>query len=192
MQNGQLFDQKEEITQRIQGLLAELRDLFKGRIKSEELCYPENADFVHGQLVRGERFHQRPYVYLDFPKFFSRQAMFTYRSFFWWGWDFVFAWILSGPYLDLYKKNLVNHLEVMSGKGFYLSLAPDPWEWRKDSPDNLELTQQSPQEIQQRLMEKEFLKIQYFLGLDHPLWTEGRFLEEGVKIFDHLRIIVSR
>ena len=192
MQNGRLFDQKEEITKRIQGLLVELQQLLKTHIKPEELCAPEDTDFVQGQLVRGERFHQRPYVYLDFPKFFSRQTMFTYRSFFWWGWDFIFAWILSGPYLDLYRKNLINHLDRVMGRGFYLSLASDPWEWRKASPDTLELAKQSPQEIQRLLREQEFLKIQYFVGLDHPFWIEGRLVEEGIKIFDHLKFIVAK
>ena len=192
MQNGDLFDKKEDITKRIQGLLEELQASLKAHLKPEEFCAPEKTDFVHGHLVRGERFLQRPYVYLDFPKFFSRQAMFTYRSFFWWGWDFVFAWILSGPYLDLYKKNLINHFDRVAGMGFYLSLASDPWEWRKASPDTLELAKQSPNEIQRLLAGKEFLKVQYFVGLDHPLWYEGGLVEEGIKIFDSLKFIVAK
>jgi hypothetical protein len=170
----------------------DLQHSLKVHIRPEELCAPEQTDFVHGQLVRGERFHQRPYVYLDFPKFFSRQAMFSYRSFFWWGWDFVFALILSGPHLDLYKKNLVKHLDHLTGKGFYLSIASDPWEWRKVSPKTLMLTGQPPREIQKILAGMEFLKIQYFVELDHPLWAEGGLVEEGIRIFDALKSVVKK
>ncbi len=192
MRNGDLFDRKEEITKRVQSLLVDLQQSLKAHIHPKELCAPEHTDFVHGQLVRGERFHRRPYVYLDFPKFFSRQAIFTFRSFFWWGWDFVFAWILSGPYLDLYKKNLIKHLDHLTGKDFYLSIASDPWEWRRTSPETLALTRQSSQEIQETLTGMEFLKIQYFVGLDHPLWVEGGLVEEGIRIFDTLKFVVEK
>jgi hypothetical protein len=192
MRDGRLFDQKEELTQRIQGLLSELQQSLRAHINPNELCAPEHTDFSQGQLVRGERFHNRPYVYLDFPKFFSRQAMFTYRSFFWWGWDFVFAWILSGPYLDLYKKSLIKHLDHLAGKGFYVSIASDPWEWRRTSPQTLALAGQNSQEIQEILAGMEFLKIQYFVGLDHPLWAEGGLVEEGIRIFDTLKFVVGK
>lgn len=192
IRNGDLFDRKEEITKRIQALLVELQQSLKAHVHPQEWCAPEHTDFVHGQLVRGERFQQRPYVYLDFPKFFSRQAMFTYRSFFWWGWDFVFALILSGPYLDRYKRNLVKHWDRVSDKGFYLSIASDPWEWRRACPETLALAGQSPSEIEEILAPMEFIKIQYFVGLDHPLWIKGGLVEEGVRVFDHLKFIVAK
>ena len=192
MQNGDLFDRKEEITKRIQGLLEELQKSLKAHIRPEEFCAPGDTDFVNGHLVRGERFHQRPYVYLDFPKLFSRKAMFTYRSFFWWGWDFVFACLLSGPDLELYKMNLIKHLDRVAGKGYYLSVAPHPWEWRKDCPETLELAGQSPEKLEQVLAGMDFLKIQYFVGLDHPLWYKGGLVETGIKIFDSLKFIVAK
>ena len=192
MRKGELFDRKEEITKRVQSLLVDLQRSLKAHIHPKELCAPEGTDFAYGQLVRGERFHQRPYVYLDFPKFFSREAMFTYRSFFWWGWDFIFAFILSGPSLDLYRKNLVKHLNRLEGRGFYLSVAPNPWEWRRTSPETLALAGQSSLEIQKILTGMEFLKIQYFVGLDHPLWVKGGLVEEGIRIFDTLKFVVEK
>jgi hypothetical protein len=38
----------------------------------------------------------------------------------------------------------------------------------------------------------EFLKIQYFVGLDHPLWSEGRLVEEGTRVFENLKLIVAK
>lgn len=192
MQDGGLFEKKEELTRRIQELLKDFQSAIKSRMNPEELCAPEGTDFERGQLVRGERFHDRPYVYLDLPKFFSRQAMFTFRSFFWWGADFVFAWILSGPHLGLYKKNLFNHLDRIAGRGYHLSIASTPWEWRKNSTENVELRTQDPRDLEQLLAGMEFLKIQYFIGLDHPFWMEGSIVEAGVGVFDTLKVIVSR
>jgi len=191
MQNGQIFDEKEGITMRIQKLLVELQQSIKITLKPEEFLAPRNTDFVNGQLVRGERFHQRPYVYLDFPKFFSRQAIFTFRSFFWWGWDFVFAFVLSGPYLDRYKKNLLDHLDAIVGKGYYVSLAPDPWEWRKTSPETVEIAGRSASELGRLIKDMNYLKIQHFVGLDHSLRYEGGFVEKGHEVFERLKFVVA-
>lgn len=192
MQDGTLFDQKEDLTKRIQSLLQTLADALRDQIQPEDLKAPDGTDFSRGHLVRGERFHQRPYVYLDLPKFFSRQAIFTYRSFFWWGWDFVFAMILSGPFLDFYRNNLVRSLDRIAGKGFYLSLAPHPWEWHKSSPHTVPLGGQSPEALGDILRRVSFLKIQHFVGLDDPLWLDGGVVEKGVEVFNQLRFVVAK
>ena len=192
MKNGGLFEKKEEITRRIQELFKQLEESLKAQLKPEDFLAPEGTDFLGGQLVRGERFHHRPYVYLDFPKYFSRSAMFTYRSFFWWGWDFVFAWILSGPFLERYKANLIASADRIAGQGFYLSLAPDPWEWRKSSPFTSELLDPSPPQMESLLSGRSFLKIQYFIGLDDPIWQRGEVAKEGVRVFEQLKFIVLK
>jgi hypothetical protein len=30
------------------------------------------------------------------------------------------------------------------------------------------------------------------VGLDHPLWIKGGLVEEGVRVFDHLKFIVAK
>jgi hypothetical protein len=170
----------------------DLRDALKVHLKPEEFCAPENTDFIEGQVVRGERFHQRPYVYLDFPKFFSRQAMFTYRAFFWWGWDFVFACLLAGSHLEFYKKNLIHHLDRISGKGYYLSIASTPWEWGRVCPTTVALTDQHPEKLESLLSEIPFLKIMYFVEMNDPVWSKGGLVEQGQRIFDDLRFVVAK
>lgn len=190
LKDGALFERKESLTRRIQGLLGELQEALKPRLKSEDFLAPAGADFVRGQLVRGERFHHRPFVYLDLPKFFSRQAMFTFRSFFWWGSDFVFAWILSGPFLDRYADNLVKSCGRLEGSGYCLSLSEDPWEWRRNAPSTVALAGQRPQALASLLKGRSFLKVEYFLGLDDPVWRRGGLVEEGLRVFEELKFIV--
>ncbi len=147
---------------------------------------------MSGQLVRGERFHSRPYVYLDYPKFFSRQAIFTYRSFFWWGWDFVFAFLLAGPHLGRYQDSLLTNLDDFRDPAYYLSVAADPWQWRRDSPETLKIAECSKEEIRRRLGAMTYMKLQYFLGLDDPVWREGRLVGKGLEVFNRMRCVVSR
>lgn len=192
MRDGAIFDRKEELTRRIQGLLADLRKALMPRLDPDAFLAPDGTDFENGQLVRGERFHQRPYAYLDYPKYFSRQAMFTYRSFFWWGWDFVFAFMLSGPHLKRYQTNLLMNLAGFQNGSFYLSVAADPWEWRKTSPGTLQIEGRGADEIRDRIKDMSYLKIQYFLGLDHPAWLEGGIVARGLEVFDAMRCVVAR
>lgn len=192
MQDGVLFDRKEEITKRIQALLFGLQAGLKPRLRPGDFLAPEGTDFDCGQVVRGERFHRRPYAYLDYPKYFSRQGMFTYRSFFWWGWDFVFAFLLAGPHMDFYRENLIRHLDRLRKRDFYLSLAPDPWEWRKSSPHTLPIAGRSPEEIRRLIGGQAYLKVQYFVGLEDPAWKRGGIVKKGLEVFESLRCIVAR
>ncbi len=192
MKLGSLFEKKEALTKRLQSILEDLQKTLYSELRQEMFLAPPETDFTRGQVVRGERFHQRPYIYLDFPKYFSRQAMFTFRSFFWWGWDFAFAWILSGPFLNQYRERLLDSLTQVSSPGFYLSLAEDPWEWRKSSPYTVALSDMKASDLRSRLMDCPFLKIQFFVALDDPIWEAGTLAEEGVRVFNQLRFIVER
>jgi hypothetical protein len=191
MRNGELFDRKEEITKRVQSMLWDLQTTLKSRIRPEEFAAPEATDFIRGQVVRGERFHQRPYAYLDYPKHFSREAIFTFRSFFWWGSDFVFALILSGPDLDFYKGNLIRHFDRVANGGFYLSVAPNPWEWRRSSPQTVSLSGLTSAQLNHLVADLDYLKVQHFIEFDDPVWREGGLTNKGVKIFEQLKFIVA-
>ena len=192
LKQGALFEKKEALTKRIQNVLKDLGAALKTRLEPGQFLAPDGTDFVQGQVVRGERFHSRPFVYLDFPKFFSRRAMFSFRSFFWWGHDFVFAWILAGPELSRYQEQLIRHLDHFRERGYSLSVAEDPWEWRRSAPTTVEINRQSPGEIEGILKPVKFLKVQYYVGLDDPVWRKGGLIQKGLQVFEDLRVIVHR
>jgi len=83
LKQGTFFDWKEQITQKVKRVLECLHEELARRITTEELYAPDGMDFAKWQVVRGERFHNRPYAYLDYPQFFTRETKFTYRTIFW-------------------------------------------------------------------------------------------------------------
>src|SRR5262245_43294773 len=124
IQDTDFYPAKAEIVRKFNEEFMRLRDLL--RTECRKTFYgagPEGCESENGQLVKGERFHDFPYVYLDFPKFFSKDEMFTFRSFFWWGHALFFCWFLSGPRLDEYKKRVLAGRAGISREAVFLSTA---------------------------------------------------------------------
>lgn len=192
LKQGAFFDWKEQITQKVKRVLERLHEELARRITTEELYAPAGMDFAKWQVVRGERFHNRPYAYLDFPQFFTRETKFTYRTMFWWGSGFVFAWILEGDALAHYRERFVSTYERLADRGLVISLAETPWDWRPDSPHNLSLRRDNRQVVIQALATRTFLKLQSFMEFDELIREEGTIIRRALETFDLLRPVVGR
>lgn len=184
------FPAKAKIILKFHEEFMKLRDQLRMECKKTPLtAAPAGTDFETGQLVKGEKFHCFPYVYLDFPKFFSRDEMFTFRSFFWWGHSLRFCWFLSGTRLDQYQKSLLACHATLSNEGIFLSTADTPWEWGLEKPHAVFLDQIGKGHLKEILKDRPFLK----LGRSAPLKSleaQDTILQEGLRIFNLLRPIV--
>jgi len=184
------FPAKAEIIQKFHEEFMKLRDQLRVEFKKTLLSLaPTGTDFETGQLVKGERFHDFPYVYLDFPKFFSKEEMFTFRSFFWWGHSLIFCWFLSGTRLDQYQKSLRACYATLSHEGVFLSTADTPWEWGLEKPHAVFLDQIGKEHLEEILAERSFLKLGCSIPLK-SLEAPDVILHEGLRIFNLLKPIV--
>jgi hypothetical protein len=185
------FPAKAEIIRKFHQDFMELRDQLRAECKkSLPAAAPAGTDFETGQMVKGERFHDFPYVYLDFPKFFSKDEMFTFRSFFWWGHSLFFCWFLSGPRLAQYRKNLLTCHETFSHEDIFLSTADTPWEWGLEEPHAVFLDRIGKKRLQDILTGQSFLKLGRSIRLK-SLETPDAIPHEGLRIFHLLRPIVA-
>lgn len=190
----QFFLAKARIMEKLHQQLEALRERLRAMLMGVPLLAPAGLDVERGQITRGERYHDLPFLYLDFPKFFSRTDKFTYRSLFWWGQSFVFALILQGPYLPIYKSRILGGLSYLAGQGYFLSTAVDPWEWRREGAPLLPLEPHHPGEeevLRQAVERLGFLKIERFVDFDHPGLREEGVVGEGVRTFQGLQFIVQ-
>lgn len=186
-----LFSWKEILTQRIKRALEDLHAALAPRVVPEALLAPPETDFARWQLVRGERFHERPYVYLDFPQCFSRAAKFTYRSLFWWGEGLFFAMILDGPMLDQYWSNLDRRYAAVADQDLVLSLAETPWEWRQAGPAVLPIRSDTRSAVADAARRARFLKLQRAMDLDR-LIEPGAIVREGVETFERFLPVLTK
>ncbi len=186
-----LFVWKERLTQRIKNALEALHEALASRLGPGTLLAPEGMDWSRWQVVRGERFNDRPYAYLDFPQYFSRATKFTYRSMFWWGEGLFFAMILEGELLERYRTNLDRSYAAVADRGLVLSLADTPWEWRAAGSNLLPIQADTRDAVMAASRSRTVLKVQRAVPLDR-LGESDAIVREGLRTFDDLRPVLAK
>ncbi len=185
------FQAKAAITEKIKRLLEELREELRYELAESAMPLPDGVDRQNGQLVKGEHLLDFPYLYLDFPKYFSQGEIFTYRTLFWWGHHLVFALILDGRQLDRYKENLMTHYDRLAGRGVFLLMTPTPWEWRKSPEYLLELRPDNREAVAAAVAERPFLKLHRFVAFDDPAVADGTIVKNGRDTFRLMALIAA-
>ncbi len=186
-----LFAWKERLTRRLQGELTALHEALVPLIVPASLLAPDGMDWTRWQLVRGERFHDRPYAYLDYPQFFSRTTKLTYRSMFWWGEGLFFAMILEGALLNQYVDNIDRRYDEIADRDLSLSLADTPWEWAASGRAVLSVRSDTRGAVLAAARNTSFLKLQRAVALDR-LIAPRAIVREGVATFGILRSVIAK
>jgi hypothetical protein len=191
IRDTRFFPTKAIITDKLKRTLRQLHEALKEEIAGTRFLTPEGVDFEVGQFVRGEHLLDFPYQYLDFPKLYTNAEKFAFRSLFWWGHHFIFAWILEGKYLSRYKENLLSAYDQLADQGLYVLMTETPWEWRKDPLYLLEIRKDNKENVAAALASRPFLKIHRFIEFDGVELEKGRIVERGRQTFRLMRAIVT-
>ena len=192
IQDTRFFHIKVGVTAKVKQILHDLQKVFREELKPSGLLMTEGVDIERGQFVRGEYLLNFPYLYMDFPKLFTQEEKFAFRTLFWWGHFMVFSWILEGRYLEHYKTNLIKSYDDLSGKGLFLLMTETPWEWRKEPETLLEIRKDKRDEVIAAIKSRSFLKIHRYLEFDSAGFANGTIVQEGREIFRSMRAIVTK
>jgi hypothetical protein len=186
-----LFAWKERLTRRLQGELTSLHETLAPLVVPAALVAPDGIDWTRWQLVRGERFHDRPYAYLDYPQCFSRAAKFAYRSMFWWGEGLFFAMILEGELFDRYVENLDRRYAAIADRELSLSLAETPWEWAVSGRAVLPIRSDTRDAVMAAVRNTSCLKLQRVVALERLIEPHA-LVREGVATFEALMPVIAK
>lgn len=162
------FSAKAHISPKIRHLLEQIHKSFQHELKTHQLLVPEAFDPDAYQFVKGEHLEDFPYQYLDYPRFFTRDVKFSFRSLVWWGHHMVFALILEGGHLRRYKENLVNRFPSVADRDICLCLSHSLWEWKRGPGYTLELTRGRHSEVAAVLSHRSFFKLARFVPFIDP------------------------
>lgn len=173
------FRVKARIMGKMRRLLEQLHAAYQEELSDVKLLAPDDFDLTRCQFVKGEHLEDFPYQYLDFPKHWSRDEKFSFRTLFWWGHHVVFALFLEGPHLLQYKRNLVNRFQDVADRRISLCLSPSPWEWKRGEGLTLELTRDRKSEVGAILDRRPFFKLARFVPLDDPAVKDGELVACG-------------
>src|SRR5680860_184676 len=104
----EFFRKKAKISVKIKQILEDLHQRLEAEIALQPLLTPEGFDSQASQFVKGEHLEDFPYQYVDFPRLYTRETKFAFRSLIWWGHHIVFALMIEGPLIKQYRRNLFN------------------------------------------------------------------------------------
>ncbi|UCE63703.1 MAG: hypothetical protein JSU59_00655 [Nitrospirota bacterium] len=187
----EFFRAKNQISAKVRQSLEQLHRAFQLELVGRNLLKPNGFNPESAQFVKGENLEDFPYQYLDFPRHYTREEKFSFRSLFWWGHHVVFALILEGSYIRQYKQNVINRYPMLVDQGICLCLSPSLWEWKVGPGFTLELTQDRKSEVAAVLANRSSLKIAHFLPMTHPLVQSGEFVPVGQEKFRAMLSIIT-
>ena len=175
---------KQNAIDKIVNLFSDLREWIDPIWEQQEWrdLIPASKDDV--KISKGENYRQLPYVILDYPRLFSREDVFAFRSMFWWGHFFSFTLHLQGKSFEQYREHLKDSLaQLPSGTDLFICVANKPWEYHYGPTNYKPLASLGKSDIASILDEKDFVKISSWIHLTED--TEQIFTE-GKQKFEHL------
>lgn len=185
------FQKKISISRKIKHILEILQAQLASDANTRMLLTPEEFNLQAFQYVKGEHLEHFPYQYLDFPRHYTRQTKFAFRSLFWWGHHVVFSLIVEGPLVKDYRKNFFNRFSEITDRHLCLSLSPSLWEWKAGPGLTMDITHQRRSELAAVLDRRTFFKIGRYIPFHDPLVESGEIIQEGLRTFRAIIPIVS-
>jgi len=153
--DSSFFLLKHSITKKITGLFGEMEVELKGQISGYGIEY-DGLNISAGKIFRGENYQLYPYILLDYPRLFSTQSVFAFRTMFWWGHEFSYTLHLQGHAFERYSEEIYNRLETLIGKDVYYCINDTPWQYNFEE-DNYRLLDNKIS--REEFLSKPFLKL---------------------------------
>lgn len=177
----EVFQNKPAILKKVENRLTRLKEAMTVELLPCASQLPSGTNIEKGQIARGENHNGFPFLSLDIPQNFSKTEMYTYRTLFWWGHYLGFSLILKGDKLKTYFQRLSENCSKPPFQSVYLSLAPNPWEWRLDQQYFIPVSDQQAWAEKSNLLD--YMKIMRFHSIDEASFKELDWTQAGVKFW---------
>jgi hypothetical protein len=160
-----LFERKRRVNQKIFELFENIRLALKDSAQHKQFLFPEGTDYTTGKIAQGENYLGYPWVMLDFPRGFKKNAMFAYRTMFWYGHYFSVSLLISGDHLSTLLPGLASKLRP-APDGLLFATHGDAWCHDLDASTFLPANQLSTAAIMEHGERHGYIKLS--IKLDEP------------------------
>ena len=182
----EVFQNKPTILKKVEQRLITLQKALAQEVNLISVNLPSGIDLVKNQIARGENHNGFPYLSLDYPQNFSKKEMLTMRTLFWWGHYLGFSFILKGEKLSIYLERLIENCHKKSHKNIYVSIAPDPWEWKIIDENFVLASQLETEGLQKIVYSLDYLKIIRVFSVKSQNFKTLDWSEAGVQFWKDL------
>lgn len=167
---------KQRLTEKVVKSMAGVERELHEWVAQSDFPFPEGTQIKAGKIAKGENYRQLPYFVLDYPRLFSQQSTFAFRSMLWWGHEWSCTLHLSGAALEQFKEALLTHLP---GAPDYFCIHPTPWEYHFGADNYVPLHALNAAQIEHHLAVSGFVKVSNFTTLENwvhfPAFTREVF-----------------
>lgn len=168
---------KHSITSKIFNLFQEVEDRISHIIAVEKYDFPDDVLQKTGKISKGENYRLLPYLILDYPRYFNTQAVFAFRTMFWWGNFYSCTLHLQGTILDAYRLALKEQVDILKNKNFFIAVGKSPWEYHYEAENYLSIDVIDHSELLDLIKNKKFIKLSRNINLEEH-WSLPSFAEE--------------
>jgi hypothetical protein len=119
---------KNHIISKVYELFGELNSQFVILQKNNAEFFPPATLDYSPKIYKGEQYQSLPYVLLDNPRMFTKEAVFAIRCFFWWGNFFSITLHVAGSYTETYSHPVFNALQSKRDSGWFVCVNENEWE----------------------------------------------------------------
>ncbi len=131
--NADFLIQKRLISEKIVSYLSVLSNDIEQLLLQFKSGLPEEVITYKPKISRGENYEHLPYIILDYPRVFTPEHVFAFRTLFHWANNFSCTVQLSGKYLQAFRSSI--NAFLLSGNNFYVGINDDEWQ-HHFRPDN--------------------------------------------------------
>lgn len=119
--------------------------------------YPPEPGEVN--LTRGNNYKGLPYVVLDYPKLISKEDIFNFRTFFWWGSGISSSLHLEGKSLESFRAELIANAGQLSAVGNFFLTGKDSWVQDLSDSNYIKTDNFNTEELRDLLKNSEFVRL---------------------------------
>ncbi len=157
IQDREFLLTKIEIGKKIEALMSKVEKKLHSSI--QEYPWPEEVLSKSGKISKGENYRGLPYYMLDFPRRFSKEGTFAFRTMFWWGHFFSATLHLGGTYLENRRGALLTNLDNIRCSKTYICVSNTPWEYHYGRDNYLPSGQIDASQLQAIFTKMHFVKV---------------------------------
>lgn len=178
---------KNSVILKVMELFGQLQAQLAEHSLTRTFAFPEGCLQRGGKISRGERYKELPWVMLDYPRYFTQEDMFAFRTMFWWGHYFSCTLHLAGRIKVQHSPALQEGYVHLAAGGFYAYLPEDPWEHDFENGNYKAVETFAPQEWEEFVQQRAFIKLARPFAL--KIWE--KVIPEAVKCYATLLTVIS-
>lgn len=163
LENEEFLLKKRGISNQIISLLSNTERALKDVVEKSDFQFPENTFLKSGKISKGENYKGLPFFVLDYPRLYSSENIFAFRSMIWWGNEISFSLLLSGESINHFKTKLESFYKE---KGYYLCVNDTPWEYHFHTSNFQPVSSFSKTQFQNEIRKRKFFKVALKYSLD--------------------------